>query len=198
MVGLGSGKTGRDMFDRSKRVEKVTLSSLGDIADSKPELLKVLKEAVAKGLEINDPHFITEYARGIGIVTRAFHIQSDFRLIPDLERLRDNDLSEIGEIVSSGIRSGGGLDAMSDPFTKALNRPRIPASQQFLREIVDAPGQINSLMFDADYKAGAGVMYRAMETIWSRLYPGPPSEPPSAPPTAGQQGPQFPPPSGSF
>lgn len=194
MVDLSSGKTHRGMTERSKRAEKVTLSSLGDIADSKPELLKVLQEAVAEGLESNDPIFITEYARGIGLVIKAFHIQSDFRLIPDLEKLRDEDLSRIGEVVSSGIKLAGGLDVMSDPFTKALNAPRIPASQQFLREVIDAPTKVNEYMFSADYRAGAGVMYKAMEVIWSRLYPGqtPPGESPGAPPAPPQQGPQSP------
>ena len=195
-IDLQTGITAQAMAKKTNRAEDYTLSSLDDIVDSRPELLSVLKDAVQNGLGTKESYFMQRYAWGIGLVIKSFHVQSDFRLIPDLNKLTDEDLLKIGDVVSTAINSVGGLStsSSSDPFTRALNRPRIPAHQQFLREIVDGPPQINS-MFDADYKVGAGAMYRAMEVIWTRLYPGqtPPSEPPSVPPTFDQTGPQFPP-----
>ncbi|PIR79731.1 MAG: hypothetical protein COU25_03915, partial [Candidatus Levybacteria bacterium CG10_big_fil_rev_8_21_14_0_10_35_13] len=67
---------------------------------------------------------------------------------------------------------------------------RIPASQQYLREIIDGPPKAHPMFLDAEYKTGAGLMYRAMNIIWHRLYPGqnPSAPPPSTPSPSPSQG----------
>ncbi len=164
-----------------------------EIAEVRPELVRALKDGVEAAFGYPGSPSVDYYAKGISLVLKAFHVESDYRLISDLGKLTDQDIAQVKQSIAIGLRT---YEGEHNVFNKALNFPRIPATQGFLREIIEKPKDV-SLGYDDRYKAGAGVMYRAMEVIWSRLYPGqtPPSESPSTPPPQ-QSGPQFSPPSG--
>lgn len=197
-IDVQTGKIQRERSDRYNRVGEVVLSSLMDIAEVKPEFVRALKSGVDTGIGYPDSVSADDYARGISLVLKAFHIESDYKLIPDLERLTGKDMEDVKQAIANGLQA---YEKEHNAFNKALNFPRVPSTQGFLREVIERPRtDISPYTYGDRYRVGAGLMYRAMETIWSRLYPGqaPSSEPPSTPPAPDQPGPQFPPPSGSF
>lgn len=149
-------------------IDDLLLATLTDAAEIKPELITALKEAVMAGGP-SEANSLREYANGMAIVLRAFHTQSDYKLIPDLQKLGSEDISQIGELIKNRVVAFGGG---KNPFDAALTTPRIPAGQSYLREIVDEPLKTNSSAYGYRYKAAAGIMYHAMEAIWHKLYPG--------------------------
>lgn len=188
-IDVQTGKTAREQSERYKRVNDVALSSLIDIADINPGFVRSLKDGVDAGIGQSSSVYSHYFARGIGLVVKAFHIESDYKLIQDLGKLSERDLDEVKQTIANGIHA---YQREDNPFSRALNFPRVPTTQSFLREIIEKPAVFDFINFSDRYKVGAGVMYRAMETIWARLYPGqtPPAEsPPSAPPQPGSQSP---------
>jgi hypothetical protein len=143
------------------------LTTIVGMADANPNLIQALKDSVLKNANTGE-HALDGYASGIATVVKAFHAQSDFKLVNDLSKLSISDVAEIAEQFGQGVQSltSGKL------FDIALHAPRIPAEQSFLKQVTDIPPKINSFTYGSDYRAGVGLMYQAMEKIWGKLYLG--------------------------
>lgn len=162
----------RGMFDFAKE-------TFMEVADVNPELVKtiqgVIKEKDVSGL------YSDQYAAGMALVLKAMHYQSDYKLIYKLSELEPQDLETIRTAIVNGFPS-----KTRDIFEYALTAPRIPVTQENLRELVNAPGEKNP-SFRTEFKLGAALMYDALDKVWENLSINQTSTVDSAPPNPPTQ-----------
>ena len=139
------------------------LNIFGDIAENNSNFVIRLREV----LKEVDPYnmYLDTYALGMSVVLRAMHVQSDYRLYYKLSQLNEADIDRFSSVIKEGLEYTRPGD--SNILDKALSIPRIPQSQENLRELVERVDKYHSL--DTRYKYGASVVYKAIDGIWPSL-----------------------------
>lgn len=163
-IGILQGITGRERKIPSEARRELAKDIFSTLVDVNEPLVTTLHSGIKEGLKFgHDKSYRTSCIEGMAFVLRAFDIESEYRLLPSLDKIKQEDLPLVKQLITEGLKGGGDYDLIEE----ILQAPRIPQMQIELNEIVEKGKNVSVLAIN-EFVQGAGVMYKLLNQLNNR------------------------------
>lgn len=144
-------------------------SAFDSVVSYNPNLVRTIVESLQKVYAYRsgevDHYHIDSATEGMGIVLRAYQIESKGELYSRLGDLNEQDLQVVAKVLGESIIP---LEQNRMILDRVLGRQRIPEQHAALNAIVNRAADY-SIHYPRSTRDGATAMYRVLSSLWGKL-----------------------------
>ncbi len=141
-------------------------TTLIDVAQVNYPLVEAIATTLKERQQTISPHVADGFTKGMAMVLRAFHLETENQLIGNLGRLTGDDIEEMQTLMRHGQKTAQyGVPIIE----RVLAQPRIPEQQVNLRQSVNEVSMKVDHLQTKHLQTGAAVMYKVLSKNWVKL-----------------------------
>lgn len=158
-----SGERSQSRYDA---LTSLAENVFGDILSTNSAFVETINQNIRAKKEHSTPSLKDDVVKGMAVVFRIYHLESNFSLLENLHNLTPEDLDEVARAIEDSLSSA---ESQADILSRLLTTKRIPEMELNLNLIVNKAAEV-TLGDRKNVREGAAAMYYALLALKSKLF----------------------------